>query len=153
MITFRQADLNDELLLFRWKNDPSALQQSFHSDPVALTDHQKWFRSKLEDPNHHFYVFEQNGEPAGLVRFDRKADGTVIGVVVDPEHRGQQLGAHMLQQATADYLAQFPDSILHAYIKKDNFASLRSFERAGFHVQETAAENQGILMIKTHVPG
>ena len=155
MISFRKADINDELLLFSWKNDPVALQQSFNSNPVSLADHREWFRNKLADPNHVFYIFEQQNEAIGLVRFDRSGSETIIGIVVDPAYRGKGTGAGMLVLATEAYLAQFPDAVIHAFIKKDNFASIRSFERAGFHLQPEASpeQYQGILMIKAHVPG
>jgi len=155
MITFRTILPEDELLLLRWKNDPEALDHSFDTTPVKLEDHQHWFRKKLTDPNACMYIFESGEAPIGMVRFDKSAEEIIVGIVIDPDHRGKGYGSEMLLQSAADYFGRFPGSALHAYIKNDNLASIRSFGKAGFmHSKDlTIADAPSILMTKTDVQG
>lgn len=134
-LTFRTAQPADAQLYFDWANDPVTRQQSFNTTPISWEKHTNWFARKIADPNTLLLVFEtQQKVPVGQIRFEQLIDEVVIGISLDSAFRGQGLAPVMLRAASETYHNQFPDDNLpiHAYIRPDNLASVRSFERAGF---------------------
>ncbi|MBC8152065.1 MAG: GNAT family N-acetyltransferase [Bacteroidetes bacterium] len=135
MLTHRLARPGDVRVYFDWANDPDTRQQSFQTDPIPFATHQAWFSRKLADPNALLLVFEHDGQPIGQVRIERSTGENVIGISLDIAFRGKGLSVPLLNQATAAFFAHFPDEqLIHAYIKPDNRASARAFERAGFRL-------------------
>ena len=138
MLTARRAQPADAQLYFDWANDPDTRRQSFNSAPISLETHTAWFARKLADPNALLLVFENEaGEAVGQVRFERTPiadmpDEIIIGVSVDANQRGKGLASRLIEQACAVCREQWGAVTIHAYIKRDNQASVRAFERAGF---------------------
>lgn len=134
-LTNRPAQATDVQLFFDWANDPQTRQQSFNTNPIVWDNHITWFARKLADPNVLMLVFEnQLGQPIGQVRFERITDEIVVGVSLDKAFRGQGLAPAMIRAATEVYkTSSQADSLpIHAYIRLDNQASMRSFEKAGY---------------------
>lgn len=138
MLTHRPAQPADSQLYFDWANDPDTRQQSFNSNPISLETHAAWFARKLADPNALLLVFENEaGEAVGQVRFERTPvadlpDEIIIGVSVDAKQRGRGLANQLIGRGCAVCREQWGAVAIHAYIKPDNQASARAFERAGF---------------------
>ncbi|MBO0930727.1 GNAT family N-acetyltransferase [Fibrella aquatilis] len=131
----RLATPADAQLYFEWANDPVTRQQSFNSEPILWENHEAWFTRKLTDPNALMLVFEvQSGDPIGQVRFEKQADGeVVIGVSLDAYFRGKGLASTLIRAAVSQCQEQWGNTPIAAHIKPDNKASVRAFERAGFH--------------------
>ncbi|WP_461094584.1 GNAT family N-acetyltransferase [Spirosoma gilvum] len=138
MLTYRTAKPTDAQLYFAWANDPDTRRQSFNSSPISLETHTAWFTRKLADPNALLLVFlNDTGQPVGQVRFERTPvadmpDEIVIGISVDANHRGKGLASQLIQQACTICRQRWEAVTIHAYIKPENQASIRAFERAGF---------------------
>ncbi len=138
MITHRPAQLADAQLYFNWANDPDTRRQSFNSAPISLETHAAWFTRKMADANALLLVFENEaGEAVGQVRFERTPvadmpDEIIIGVSVDTNQRGKGLASQLIKQGCAVCREQWDVVTIHAYIKPENRASVRAFERAGF---------------------
>lgn len=133
-ITTRRVNAGDVKLIYDWNNDPLTRINSYNQNSILFDDHQKWFLNKIADPNTVFLILEFDRKPAGCVRIDNKASENVIGITVAPEFRGRKLATPMLIAATNEYFKLFPGSVISAYIKKTNEASLKSFVGAGFKV-------------------
>ncbi len=139
-IFFRDAQKADEKLLYNWANDDLVRQQSFNSQKIAYPEHQKWFRQKLQDSNNLFWIAQKNKQLIGLVRFSLEKNHAVIGVSIDQKHRGKGYAGKMLQLASQKFLQVF-NLPIHAYIKKTNAASVRSFEKAGYRLKKELVIN------------
>ncbi len=148
-IVFRDARKADEKLLYDWANDDLVRQQSFNSQKIAYPEHQKWFRQKFQDSNNLFWIAEINKHPIGLVRFSLEKNHAVIGVSIDQNHRGKGYAGKMLQLASQKFLQVF-NLPIHAYIKKTNTASIRSFEKAGYKFEKELIihESDSYLYVK-----
>lgn len=131
----RLATTDDIQIYFEWANDPATRQQSFNSEPISWENHVDWFARKVADPNALLLVFEvASGDPMGQVRFEKQADGEVIiGVSVDAYFRGKGLASMLIRNAVRECIEQWGNVPISAYIKPENKASVRAFERAGFH--------------------
>jgi UDP-2,4-diacetamido-2,4,6-trideoxy-beta-L-altropyranose hydrolase len=137
----RQAQLTDVDLVFAWSNDQLVRDQSFHSDVISYVPHCEWFKNKLADKNALIYIVEADGKPASILRIDVKTNNAVIGVVIGKEFRGKGLGSISINKGVAEYFKVNSLPIL-ASIKKQNIASIKSFEKAGFSYLRDEKINQ-----------
>lgn len=123
----RHASFDDAHLLWLWANDPMTRAMSFHQADIPWNEHREWLLT--HDP----MIGEIHGQPVGTVRID----GNVISVTVAPEHRGHGYGMMLIRQATATSTGE-----VHAYIRHENQASIRSFLASGY---EVLGEDNGSL--------
>ena len=141
-LDFRLARHEDSELIWQWANDPTVREVSFSSATIPWEDHVAWFRSMLVDPNCHFWLaFNKNGKAIGQVRFNTNQQEATISVGLDRLHRGRDLGALLIWSASQKLFHELPVVLIHAYIKPDNLASVRAFQKAGF-------EKTGMTTIK-----
>lgn len=130
----RPAEPDDARLLFEWANDAAVRRSSFSSSPITWQEHCLWFAQKLAEPREIILMCEADaGTPVGTVRFHESSPGEFqIGVTVSPVWRGRHAAPHLLKKAVR-YLPENRNvRRVHAFIKKENTASRRSFESAGF---------------------
>jgi RimJ/RimL family protein N-acetyltransferase len=138
MIHYRFAQPADAQLYFDWANDPDTRRQSFNSALISLETHVAWFTRKLADSDALLLVFENEADKAvGQVRFERTPvadmpDEIIIGISVDASQRGKGLASQLIAQGCAVCREKWGAVTIHAYIKPENQASVRAFERAGF---------------------
>ena len=130
----RRAEHRDSRLLWEWANDPLVRQASFSPAPISWNEHSLWFAEKLRDAREMMLICEDAAhDPIGTVRFHAASSYDVeVGITVAPRHRGQNYGAHALSLAVRYFLERKPSARVHAFIKKGNAASVRSFEKVGF---------------------
>jgi len=131
MIKFRDAVIDDCDLIFKWSNDPVSREQSFSSEPIPYQAHKEWFKKKLQDPGSHLLIFHQDNEEVGLIRLDKTGDEWIISVNLEKKFRGMGLAVRMIEIATEHILQQDLKSIA-AFIKPDNIASIKVFQKAGY---------------------
>jgi UDP-2,4-diacetamido-2,4,6-trideoxy-beta-L-altropyranose hydrolase len=130
-LRLRRVEEDDCRLIWEWANDPVTRAVSFSSAPIPWEAHVDWFYRKLEDRSCVFLVVElPDGTPVGQVRYDREEHEWIISVSVAPEFRGRGYGTAIIALSLDAFWRQY--RALHAYIKPDNLASIRAFEKAGF---------------------
>jgi RimJ/RimL family protein N-acetyltransferase len=127
----REVISSDAKLLFEWANNPVTRQASFHSDPIELEDHVNWLKNTINSVERKIYLISVLATPVAIVRFD-KNEKTVIGITVSPEYRGKGLAADIIQYGCQRYVYENREEEIYAYIKIENTASLKAFEKAGF---------------------
>ena len=131
-IRLRRVEPEDCKQLFDWANDPEVRKNSFESRPITWPEHQDWFARKLQDPDcHHFIGVRGEDAQVGMVRFDVAGEDADISVSVDHDHRGG-VGAALIRAGVEAMAGAGQVRHIYAYIKKENVASVRAFERAGF---------------------
>ncbi len=137
-LNLRRAGKSDCRLLWEWANDPGVRAASFQTAMISWDEHAAWFADKLD--NGLIYIAEdQEGKPVGQFRIDRLRNGDAkVDVSVAPEKRGCGIAAALIQKAVQAAFRETELQRLHAYVKPENQASLRAFEKAGFTVFERA---------------
>jgi UDP-2,4-diacetamido-2,4,6-trideoxy-beta-L-altropyranose hydrolase len=133
-ISVRRAGAGDCRLLWEWVNDPAVRAASFSRAPIAWQDHQAWFARKISDPNTLLLIGEDyEGQPIGQFRLDwrSEAEGN-IDVSVAPGARGSGYGHKLIDLSVRRVFATTSTERVHAFIRLENHASIRAFERAGF---------------------
>lgn len=132
-IHFRAAEKDDMQNLYNWRNDPDTRKASFNTEEVVLEKHVEWFNNSLVNKNRSIFIMmNDEKESIGQIRFDREGNGAEIDITIAPEYRNQGYGVQALREGCKMYFNNFDVDHIIAKVKKDNIASLKAFEKAGF---------------------
>lgn len=133
MLSVRKARESDLKQFLDWRNDPAVVAASFTPGTIAMADHEPWFRRRLASEDCVLYVIEHDAAPAGQVRFDIEGRSATINYSLDAAFRGRGLATASVRTAIASFRAERGEvTTLVAYVKPDNPASCRVFEKLGF---------------------
>jgi L-amino acid N-acyltransferase YncA len=133
-LKLRKVTQDDCELLWKWANDPIVRAASFSSEPITWEEHLSWFNSKLNSSNcYHFIAFDVRDEPIGQVRFDLdKQLQSVVSISLASNRRSQGYGKLMLKMAIEELSKCTLVNNIQAFIKADNFASIKLFKSLEF---------------------
>lgn len=133
-LTLRPATPDDAKLIFDWANDAGVRAVSFSSEPIVWENHLGWFNAKLSDSHYRIWVAtDTEGTPLGQVRFQLEGSAATISISLDAAQRGKNRGSLLIWTASRQLFHELPAlTEIHAYIKPDNSASIRAFEKAEF---------------------
>ena len=133
MLTVRKARQPDLEQFHAWRNDPVVVASSFTQGEIDLQDHQHWFLNKLADADCGLYVVEFDEVAAGQVRFDIDGSVAKINYSLDAAFRGRGLATGSMTRAIATFCEEYGNvASLVAFVKPENVASCRVFEKLGF---------------------
>ena len=135
MYFLRDVEPEDMELLFRWANEKSVRQNSFHTEPIPFDDHIKWFNNMINDPFEVQYIFMNEETPIGQIRFSISDDYTYaeIGYSIDISKRGKGIGKKMISYALELFNKEYPQiKKIIGKVKEGNIASEKSFIDCGF---------------------
>ena len=133
MLHFRSAGMEDRELIWQWANDPATRALSFSSDVIPWKDHVAWFDAMLANADCYLWLaLTEQRKAIGQVRFDVYDGNATISVGLAQVHRGKDLGALLIWSASRKLFREQTVNKIHAYIKPDNIASVRAFQKAGF---------------------
>ena len=142
-LTMRQANENDMLLYFTWANDEQVRKNSFNQAAIEWETHKKWFEEKLHSPEILLLVAQLQEKPIGQIRFEKRdKDVFEIDFSIDAAQRGKGYGSDILKTGVAELLQKKTGvKRIVGRVKKENVASSRAFQQAGFK-QEPSDANQ-----------
>lgn len=142
----RPATIDDGQKLFEWRNDPTVRLNSRSRGEIDRGSHDDWLARSLEDRDRRLLMIESDGVPVATCRWDRRsADEWEISITVAPESRGRGIAASAVQAAEGA-LTALPPIRLVAAVHRDNAASRRLFERAGY-LPHLPADADGFLTV------
>ncbi len=136
-LKIRPVEEEDCRLLWEWVNDPQVRSSSFRPGPISWEEHRVWFGSKRRDAGcFHYLVTDERQRPVGQVRFDRLPDGSVeTDISIARDFRGRGIGSRMLHLACEALSKTGGIRKVVAYIRPENKASRKVFQKAGFSFQ------------------
>ena len=133
MLSARKALESDLQRFFDWRNDPAVVAASFTQGEIAMQDHETWFLRKLASDDCGMYIVEHDSTPAAQVRFDIEGSSATINYSLDAAFRGRGLATAIVGEAITAFRAEFGDvETIIAFVKPDNIASCRVFEKLDF---------------------
>lgn len=138
-ITLRPATLEDETFLLTLANDTTVRTVSFSSQLIQWAEHKTWFRQKLSDPTCYLFIIQDKDtfQEIGHIRLDgTDKKNATISISLIPEVRGKGAGVQAILIATQIFFQKTSFETIHAFIKPDNTASIRAFEKASFEFVE-----------------
>jgi len=133
-VHLRPVNINDKEILLKWANDPVTRQNSFDSNAITFSDHEKWFQDKLDNKNEVMLMAVDQKKDVGHIRFCLENNQVEVNINVAPDERGKGYGAEMLKMAVPWLFKHHGAQKVIAYIKPDNLASIKTFQKAGFRV-------------------
>lgn len=142
ILRLRRANRDDAILLWRWVNEPAVRAASFQTRPISLEEHAAWFAGKINAEQAAIYVAEDHeGTPVGQFRVEWGANKEAkVDISIAPDKRGCGIAATLIARATHMASRDVGLQRFHAYIRPENHASIRAFEKAGFSNFERVGE-------------
>ena len=139
-LTVRRGTASDAELLWEWRNDALVRENSFTSEPIGWTDHQRWLADRLASRDTVIYVIEDAFGPVAQVRYERRGPEAEVGISVAAAARGRGYGRAALTETLPGACATLGVDRVIALVKADNVPSQRAFETAGFTPAGTVVE-------------
>ena len=142
-VSIKSATEEHSKAIWEWRNDATTRAMSLNQDLVSWENHQSWYERVLTNSNRHLYVGYKDSIFFGMVRFDKcenKDHAYEVSINLDPQQRGKGLGKLLLTKAIEHFWTQVADAdLILAEIKKENVASKKAFENAGFDERQESA--------------
>jgi UDP-2,4-diacetamido-2,4,6-trideoxy-beta-L-altropyranose hydrolase len=132
-VRLRRARADDVRLLWEWANDPEVRAASFSSAPIPWETHVAWFAEKVGQNRSLLFIAEdEQGIAFGQIRFDLKGGEAELNLSLAKQKRGIGLAVPLIEAGVRELLAGTDCERVHAFVKPQNAASARAFEKAGF---------------------
>ena len=139
-LSIREVNNKDIYFVYYLNNESSVRKNSYNSEYIKLSDHKKWFKDQLIKNGDYFFILEHSDKPIGQVRFEMQKDHSVIGISISKNFRGKGFAIKGLNLSLENYFRHNSNPV-YAYIKRSNTASVRLFEKAGFHYYKDVVLN------------
>jgi len=141
-ISIREASLSDAEILFQLSNDVSVRENSINKNKIEWANHINWLKEKIESDNYFIYLFFDNDNFIGQVKFEIEDKEVVISISIVNEYRGKKLAAPMLQKGIESIFNSTKNvKKIIAYIKPENQFSIKSFNKVGFNYHDQITIN------------
>lgn len=134
-VNFATAKTKDALFFLKVRNQPAVREASFQTSIIKRHGHLEWYKRALRDKETALFVIHRGKKSAGTLRLNRVSSETAeIHLALLDSMRGQGVGTEAVRNAVKWAAKQKNWNIkyIQAHIKKENKASVRCFEKAGF---------------------
>jgi RimJ/RimL family protein N-acetyltransferase len=132
-VRLRPVSGDDCDLLFHWRNLPEIVNLSSSRAEVSRSEHERWFKNALQNPNFHFFIILENEIPIGQVLFESKQKTEAEkSIYLLTEKCGRGIGVAVIQAACRLMFIKTPISKIIANIRLENFNSISAFKKSGF---------------------
>ena len=133
LINLTRAENTDISDIFKWRNHPDIRKNFFNQELLSGDEHEKWFMARLKDPDTTIYMAHYRNEKVGSIRFETNDNVIKASVMLNPLFLDKGLGSRVIKIGVEKYIKENkPKKSLIAEIKKDNIASIKAFQKAGF---------------------
>lgn len=132
-LELRNVSADDMDDLYSWRNHPVVRENSFSIEPLSLEGYRRWFKRKAQSVDTVIYVGYCRDCKIGTIRFEEEPENIKVSVMLNPEYIGKGLGTKCIKEGVRRFMEENRSrKPIMAEIKKDNFASIKAFEKAGF---------------------
>lgn len=141
-----KANFSHAYKLYQWANDIDVRLNAFNSEPIILENHIEWLTEKLKSENTDIYLYCLSGCFVGQVRADKNEEAWVIDYSVDKNYRGYKIAYNMLK----NYMEKFENRRFIGHVKKNNVASIKTFQKLDFKITKND-KVKGIITFEKRV--
>ena len=131
--TIRKIKEKDLLLTYNWSNDDLVRKNSISKKKILLKNHTSWFKKKINSNKDIIYISCINSNPVGMVRMEKKKNFFYLSYLISKKFRKKGLGFKMLSIFLKKFYKKSPYLKVKACILKNNYASIKIFEKVGFN--------------------
>ena len=133
MFNLRPLTVQDDELLFNWRNSEFIVARSSSQKAVTWAQHQAWFASLCSADNMLAYIIEADKQAVGHIRLERQVDNiSILTVYLVEQSTGKGGGTWAIQQACLLAGRCWPENTIVAQVRQDNHVAQASFKKAGF---------------------
>jgi len=119
--------------VWEWRYERESRAASSDTFAVSFADHERWYTSRLTDPETRIYIIVDPDQVAiGYIRFSLEGDNAVVSIALDPSVRGHGVGTVAIVIGCDRVLAESTATRVTALVKADNKRSKMAFIKAGF---------------------
>ena len=129
-IILREASLEDESLLFKWRNIDELVLLSYLKKKVDFDEHHQWFINRVSSNSCKLLIVRIEEIDIGLVRVELNNDECEISIYLIPSYEGKGYGSKALALAL-DRCSSLC-GCYKAIIQKKNVSSINLFKKLGF---------------------
>lgn len=152
-MAYRARDVRheDSNFLLEWRNALDVRVNAVNQSRISVKEHGEWLNSRLlQLRSEPFWVFENEIEKIGIVRFDKaiSLNKYEVSILINPSLRGQGLGQTILKEALTKFYSEFQIARVTARVHKQNIASMRLFLGSGFIPFEDQGDFQCLELIR-----
>ncbi|MCH2153962.1 MAG: GNAT family N-acetyltransferase [Phycisphaerales bacterium] len=156
-IVLRRATGEDSRFLLELRNDPDVVATTSTQRVVAPEEHCAWFESAVSRPDVLILIVEhpEAEGPVGYVRFQNGGSGMAeISIALVSGWRGRSLGTSVISLGCLCAMNEWSDlEQVLAFVRSDNMASVRAFDRAGFALdQDPGMSREGHVVLSYSRP-
>ncbi len=132
-ISIRRAVIDDCDSIYEWRNAEETRRYIFGAKAIPLETHRIWFGNTLNNPDRILLIGEIATAPVGVLRYDFSGGEALISVYLVPGGQGQGVGTQLIRCGSQWVRDNYPHiRIVNAEIFRENIASRRAFELAGY---------------------
>ena len=132
MIQLRPVKIDDAQMVFEWRNSSFIIAPSTLQRKVTWNEHLSWFKKVVKARDYRMFIIQNEEEPMGQVRFDRKDDDCKISVYLLEEFIGKGYGIEAIRQGCQTIFKLWDINEVIAYVRGDNIDGYRAFIKSGF---------------------
>lgn len=133
----RNVEPKDIDVLYTWRNEREVRKNSFTSDIIPYSDHQKWFEKCLSDPDIDIFIYYFGNEMFGQTRLNFNENKVIISYSIDEKYRGRGFGKIMIRDVMEKVIETHPETrFIIGQVKLHNLASQKIFEKLDFYIDE-----------------
>lgn len=142
------ASVADIRFLFDLRNDPGVRAVSFNNNPIQWDEHKRWLLKTLGNANSCLFVVKVNRRRVGQVRVDLHAGSCEISVSIASASRRKGYAVISVDKVSRHIFKKYPKiNKIFAYIKLENIASIKTFEKARFR-EQSIVKHKGSKALK-----
>ena len=141
----RLAERHDCKDLWKWRNEPRTIANSYSKSSVSYPQHLRWFTNIIKDPKSTIFIGYSTKAKVkvGMIRFDKKDHNvTEVSINMAAQFRGKGLGADLLGKAVAKISSSKVNHRLKARVIVTNNNSKKFFKKCGFF--ESSIKNKTV---------
>ena len=143
-LRIRPAEISDAQAVWAINRQPSVRRAAFCSDEIPWDSHLSWYQGVLDHPDRDLFVayIGERDHVVAVIRFDLVTHQTSeITIAVHEALRGRGVGVKAITEASRLHLS-LRESMksITAYIKTENIASTKVFQKAGYTFEDTRIE-------------
>ncbi len=141
IIKLRKKDKKNFIFLLNLRNKRYVRINSLDKKVISDKNHNIWLNSFFKKKDNKIFIIKKANKNIGYIRLQRKRDINVVSWALLKEYKGKKITSKALKKVTKSYKIKFV-----AYIKRNNFASIKVAENAGFQLH--AKNKQLVTMNK-----
>jgi UDP-2,4-diacetamido-2,4,6-trideoxy-beta-L-altropyranose hydrolase len=133
LVILRQVTYDDCSLVWQWSNEKETRMASFSQKEILWDEHVRWFKEKLSDSNHRFFIaMDGNKSPLGQMRYVVDGKKAIVSFSIASEYRNRGYGSECLRSAARKLFDETEVNEILAFVKSENSVSSKTFQNAGF---------------------